>query len=66
MGCSMGRQYFDSITKKNYLALYYDKPVTKIMDSSPLVVEGDTPLAIAADMAMSREKTHNNLENQWK
>jgi hypothetical protein len=61
----MGRQYFDSITKKNYLALYYDKPVTKIM-SSPLIVEGDTPPAIAADMAMSREKTHNNLENQWK
>ena len=61
----MGRQYFDSITKKNYLALYYDKPVTKIM-SSPLIVEWDTPPAIAADMAMSREKTHNNLENQWK
>jgi signal transduction histidine kinase len=39
------------------VALYYDKPVSKAMDPSPLSVEGCTPLERVAEMAMARDKT---------
>jgi signal transduction histidine kinase len=39
------------------VSLYYEKPVSKAMDPSPLMVEGSTPLAKVADMAMARERT---------
>ena len=38
-------------------ALYYKKPISRIMDHNPLVVEIGTPLGDAADRAMQREGT---------
>lgn len=38
------------------LALYANRPVTKIMDPSPLCVDWNTPLETAAQAAMNRER----------
>ena len=39
------------------VALFYDKPISSVMDSSSLIVEHDTPVENAADLAMKREKS---------
>jgi PAS domain S-box-containing protein len=38
-------------------ALFHAKPVSKVMDPDPLIVEYDMPLDVAADHVMEREKT---------
>lgn len=37
------------------MALYYQRSVSHVMDPSPLVVEGNTPVEVVAKMAMKRE-----------
>jgi diguanylate cyclase (GGDEF)-like protein len=37
-------------------ALYYDRPVSAVMDSSPLVAEGSMPVESVATKAMARER----------
>ena len=37
-------------------ALYYERPVARVMDSAPLVAEGDTAVELVAAKAMSRER----------
>ncbi|MCF8033164.1 MAG: GGDEF domain-containing protein [Desulfarculaceae bacterium] len=37
-------------------ALYYERPVSRVMDSNPLVAEDSTPVEVVASKAMSRER----------
>lgn len=36
--------------------LYFDRPITSLMDTSPLVVEEDTPIEIVSQVAMNRNR----------
>ncbi|WP_243113789.1 diguanylate cyclase [Desulfofundulus salinus] len=36
--------------------LYFDRPITSLMDTSPLVVEEDTPIEIVSRVAMNRDR----------
>ncbi len=38
------------------VSLYYERPVSRIMDTAPLVVEGETALEVVARAAMNRER----------
>ena len=38
------------------VALYYDRPIVKLMDSSPLIVDENMPVEIVAETAMERER----------
>lgn len=50
------RHQMDRVLSSQYgLALYTNRPVTKIMDSQPLVVDWNTPVEIAAQAAMNRD-----------
>lgn len=50
--------HLDKVLSQRYgNSLYYDKPISKVMDALPLVVAGDAPVAAVADMAMNREKS---------
>jgi PAS domain S-box-containing protein len=52
--CSL---HLDSILSKQFgVALFYPKPVARVMDTSPLNIEAGTPLEEAASLAMQREK----------
>ena len=52
--CSL---HLDRILSKQFgVALFYPKPVAKVMDTSPLTIEAGTPLEEAANLAMQREK----------
>jgi diguanylate cyclase (GGDEF)-like protein len=51
------RALMDRALSSRYgLALYASRPVTKIMDASPLCVDWSTPLETAAQAAMNRER----------
>lgn len=39
------------------VALYYEKPIAAVMDTSLLIVESDVPMSDVADLAMKREKS---------
>ncbi len=45
-----------TLSQRFGVSLYYGKPVSKAMDTSPLLVEGCTPLERVADMAMARDR----------
>jgi len=36
--------------------LYFERPITSLMDTSPLVVEEDTPIEIVSQVAMNRDR----------
>ncbi|MFH1138225.1 MAG: bifunctional diguanylate cyclase/phosphodiesterase [Pseudomonadota bacterium] len=38
------------------VALYYERPIVKLMDPSPLIMEEGVPVEIAAEKAMERER----------
>ncbi|MEW6262115.1 MAG: bifunctional diguanylate cyclase/phosphodiesterase [Thermodesulfobacteriota bacterium] len=38
------------------VALYYERPITRLMDPLPLIVEESLPVEVVAERAMSREK----------
>ncbi|ABB15529.1 hypothetical protein [Carboxydothermus hydrogenoformans] len=44
----LGRQYG--------VPLYFERPITAIMDTSPLVVEEDTPIEIVSQIAVNRNR----------
>jgi len=49
--------HLDRILSKQFgVALFYPKPVSRIMDTNPLSIEAGTPLEVAASIAMQREK----------
>jgi len=50
------RHQMDRVLSSQYgLALYTNRPVTKIMDGQPLIVDWNTPLEVAAQAAMNRD-----------
>jgi len=50
--------HLDRILSKPFgVALYYPKPVTRVMDTNPLSIEAGIPLEVAAGLAMQREKS---------
>ncbi len=43
----------------NYgISLYYRRPVERVMDKNPLIVNAELPLEAVSQMAMSREESH--------
>lgn len=46
-----------TLSQRFGIALYYQKPIDKIMDVSPLIMDAGVAVQEAADMAMRREKT---------
>jgi len=52
------RQHLDKHLGKKYgYALYYEKPVSRIMDKMPLIVDNQTPVELVSQAAMNRNKT---------
>jgi PAS domain S-box-containing protein len=50
--------HLDRMLSKQFgVALFYPKPVSKVMDKNPLNIEAGTPLEVAASLAMQREKS---------
>ncbi|MEN6438442.1 MAG: response regulator [Syntrophobacter sp.] len=50
--------HLDRILSNQFgFALFHSKPVVKVMDSNPMIIEDDIPLEVAASQAMQREKT---------
>jgi len=51
------RQHLDRHLGRKYgVALYYEKPISKIMDKMPLMVDSDTPIELVSQVAMNRNK----------
>ncbi len=51
------RQHLDRHLGKKYgVALYYEKPISNIMDKMPLTVDSGTPLEMVSQVAMNRHK----------
>jgi len=46
-----------TLSQRFGVALYYEKPIDAIMDTSPLIVDAGMPVQEVADRAMSREKS---------
>lgn len=58
------RHQMDRVLSSQYgLALYTNRPVTKIMDTQPLIVDWNTPVEMAAQAAMTRDgyKVYDNV-----
>ena len=50
--------HLDRILSKRFgVALYYPKPVSRVMDTNPLSIDACTPIEVAASLAMQREKS---------
>jgi diguanylate cyclase (GGDEF)-like protein len=49
------RHHLDEHLVRKY-ALYYEKPISKIMDKTPLIVDNDTPLELVSLVAVNRNK----------
>ncbi len=51
------RQHLDKHLGRKYgYALYYEKPISKIMDKIPLIVDSHTPIELVSQVAMNRSK----------
>jgi len=51
------RQHLDRHLGRKYgVALYYEKPISRIMDKLPLIVDCTTPVELVSQAAMSRNK----------
>jgi len=46
-----------TLSQRFGVALYYEKPIDAIMDTSPLIVDASVPVQEVADRAMNREKS---------
>ena len=57
VGLVMSLHMDRALSQRFGVSLYYDRPVSRIMDPSPLVVEADARLETVARAAMNREKT---------
>jgi PAS domain S-box-containing protein len=50
--------HLDRVLSRQFgVPLYYHKPITRIMDDAPLIVDGKTPIEVVADQATRREKS---------
>ncbi len=50
------RHQMDRVLSSQYgLALYTNRPITRVMDSHPLIVDWSTPVEVVAQAAMNRE-----------
>ncbi|GAV22400.1 GGDEF domain-containing protein [Carboxydothermus pertinax] len=51
------RYHLDRYLGRQYgVPLYFERPITAIMDTSPLVIEEDTPIEIVSQIAMNRNR----------
>lgn len=51
------RHHLDRYLGTQYgVPLYFERPITSIMDNSPLIVEEDNPIEIVSQVAMNRDK----------
>jgi len=51
------RQHLDRHLGRKYgVALYYEKPISQIMDKVPLMVDHNTPIELVSQVAMNRNK----------
>jgi len=51
------RQHLDRYLGRKYgVPLYYEKPIVRIMDKLPLIVDHGTPVELVSQAAMSRDK----------
>lgn len=57
VGLVMSLHLNKTLSSQFGVALFYAKPVSRVMDPHPMIVEYDTPLEIAAAEVMRREKT---------
>lgn len=56
LGLVMKHALDQALSTQYGLALYFRRPVTRIMDETPLVVESDTPAETVAQLAMGRDR----------
>jgi len=56
LGLIMRNRFYYYLSQRFGAELYYDKPVTKLMDANPLVVESDTPPASLIGHALTRDE----------
>ncbi len=56
LGLVMSMHLDRELSRQFGVAVYYDRPISLVMDHAPLVVEHDTPLEEVAKQAMRREK----------
>lgn len=63
VGLIMRHNLDSSLAHRYGVALYYNRPVSLIMDYSPLIVDYCTPIAIVSEQAMCRteERTYDNI-----
>jgi diguanylate cyclase (GGDEF)-like protein len=59
-GLIMRHQLDRALGTRYGVALYFDKPIRKLMDESPLVVREDAPIDSVAQLAMNRERLKHN------
>ncbi len=57
IGLAMRNQLFNYLGAKYGVSLYYDKPITAVMDKHPLVVNESIPIEFASQLAMNRKKS---------
>lgn len=56
-GLVMRNNLYRYLSMQYGVPLYYERPISLIMDHLPLILEGDTPIETASQAAMSRDKT---------
>jgi EAL domain-containing protein (putative c-di-GMP-specific phosphodiesterase class I)/GGDEF domain-containing protein len=56
LGLVMSHHLDRALSTRYGVSLYYHKPVIRIMDEAPLVVEAQTPVELVARKAMNRDK----------
>jgi EAL domain-containing protein (putative c-di-GMP-specific phosphodiesterase class I) len=56
-GLVMRNNLYRYLSMQYGVPLYYKRPISLIMDHLPLILEGDTPIEIASQAAMSRDIT---------
>ena len=63
VGLIMRHNLDSSLAHKYGIALYLNRPISLIMDYSPLIVDFDTPINIVSEQAMTRldKKTYDNI-----
>lgn len=55
-GLVMRQQLYRTLSSLYGVPLYYQRPITTVMDHAPLVLEGHTSLELAAGLAMNRDQ----------
>jgi EAL domain-containing protein (putative c-di-GMP-specific phosphodiesterase class I)/GGDEF domain-containing protein/CBS domain-containing protein len=57
VGLAMRNQLFKFLGAQYGVSLYYDKPISSIMDKHPLIVDGNSPIELVSQLAMNRKKS---------